>query len=169
MRGLKRIRTAVQGFADLCLATRPSDQLVPSRAADYNYNTNPTYFLRIRPSRTGKNRSFGTRTTGRFGASGVQIYKHFQNLQNFRRTLRYFVRGFMLFRKNQYLYFVKRIQRAMSPEDIALQMTPGIGVKSAVHLLDCFGSAARIFAATEEELTGRAALRPEAARVAPPV
>ena len=70
----------------------------------------------------------------------------------------------MLFRKNQYLYFVKRIQRAMSPEDIALQMTPGIGVKSAVHLLDCFGSAARIFAATEEELTGRAALRPEAAR-----
>ena len=66
----------------------------------------------------------------------------------------------MLFRKNQYLYFVKRIQRAMSPEDIALQMTPGIGVKSAVHLLDCFGSAARIFAATEEELTGRAALRP---------
>ena len=70
----------------------------------------------------------------------------------------------MLFRKNQYLYFVKRIQRAMSPEDIALQMTPGIGVKSAVHLLDCFGSAARIFAATEEELTGRAALRPETAR-----
>ena len=59
----------------------------------------------------------------------------------------------MLFRKNQYLYFVKRIQRAMSPEDIALQMTPGIGVKSAVHLLECFGSAARIFAATEEELT----------------
>ena len=43
-------------------------------------------------------------------------------------------------------------------------MTPGIGVKSAVHLLECFGSAARIFAATEEELTGRAALRPEAAR-----
>ena len=70
----------------------------------------------------------------------------------------------MLFRKNQYLYFVKRIQRAMSPEDIALQMTPGIGVKSAVHLLECFGSAARLFAATEEELTGRAALRPEAAR-----
>ena len=70
----------------------------------------------------------------------------------------------MLSRKNQYLYFVKRIQRAMSPEDIALQMTPGIGVKSAVHLLECFGSAARIFAATEEELTGRAALRPEAAR-----
>ena len=24
--GLKRIRTAVRGFADLCLATRPSDQ-----------------------------------------------------------------------------------------------------------------------------------------------
>ena len=113
----KRIRTAVQGFADLCLATRPSDQLsVPSRAADYNYNTNSNLFsFWIRPSRTGKNRSSGTRTAGRFGASGVQIYKHFQNLQNFRRTLRYFVRGFMLFRKN-HLYFVKRIQRAMSPK-----------------------------------------------------
>lgn len=26
-RGQKRIRTAVQGFADLCLATRPSDPM----------------------------------------------------------------------------------------------------------------------------------------------
>ena len=27
--GLKRIRTAVRGFADLCLATRPSDHFLP--------------------------------------------------------------------------------------------------------------------------------------------
>ena len=27
--GLKRIRTAVRGFADLCLATRPSDHFYP--------------------------------------------------------------------------------------------------------------------------------------------
>ena len=49
-------------------------------------------------------------------------------------------------------------------EDIALQMTPGIGVKGAVHLLECFGTAERIFEATEAELTGRAELRPDLAR-----
>lgn len=52
----------------------------------------------------------------------------------------------------------------MTVEDIALQFTPGIGVKGAVHLLECFGSAERIFAATEEELTVRAELRPDLAR-----
>lgn len=52
----------------------------------------------------------------------------------------------------------------MTVEDIALQMTPGIGVKGVVHLLECFGTAERIFAATEEELIGRAELRPEPAR-----
>jgi len=52
----------------------------------------------------------------------------------------------------------------MTIEDIALQMTPGIGVRGAVHLLACFGSAERIFAASEAELTGRAELRPEPAR-----
>ena len=41
----------------------------------------------------------------------------------------------------------------MTLEDIALQMTPGIGVKGAVHLLEHFGSAARIFAASADELT----------------
>ena len=35
----------------------------------------------------------------------------------------------------------------MTIEDIALQMTPGIGVKGAVHLLGVFGSARDIFAA----------------------
>lgn len=53
---------------------------------------------------------------------------------------------------------------AMTVEDLALQMTPGIGVKGAVHLLECFGSAERIFAATEEELTIQAELRPDLAR-----
>lgn len=52
----------------------------------------------------------------------------------------------------------------MTIEDIALQMTPGIGVKGAVHLLECFGTAARIFEATEAELIGHAELRPEPAR-----
>lgn len=49
-------------------------------------------------------------------------------------------------------------------ESIALQMTPGIGIKGAVHLLETFGDARRIFAATEEELTGAAELRPDLAR-----
>ena len=35
----------------------------------------------------------------------------------------------------------------MTIEDIALQMTPGIGVKGAVHLLGIFGDARGIFAA----------------------
>ena len=49
-------------------------------------------------------------------------------------------------------------------ESIAPQMTPGIGIKGAVHLLETFGDARRIFAATEEELTGAAELRPDLAR-----
>ena len=52
----------------------------------------------------------------------------------------------------------------MTVEDIALQMTPGLGVKGVVHLLECFGTAAQVFAASEEELTGKAELRPELAR-----
>lgn len=52
----------------------------------------------------------------------------------------------------------------MTIEDIALQMTPGIGVKGAVHLLAHFGDARRIFAATAEELVDNAELRPDLAR-----
>ncbi len=52
----------------------------------------------------------------------------------------------------------------MTIEDIALTMTPGIGVKGAVHLLECFGDARHIFAASEEQLTARAELRPDVAR-----
>lgn len=53
----------------------------------------------------------------------------------------------------------------MTLEDIALQMTPGIGVKGAVHLLECFGSAERIFAASAEELIAQAELKAELARL----
>lgn len=52
----------------------------------------------------------------------------------------------------------------MNLEDIALTMTPGIGVKGAVHLLGLFGDAGRIFAASSGELTAEAGLRPETAR-----
>lgn len=52
----------------------------------------------------------------------------------------------------------------MTLEDIALTMTPSIGVKGAVHLLEVFGDAHRIFAASEQELVTRAELRPDTAR-----
>lgn len=52
----------------------------------------------------------------------------------------------------------------MTIEDIALQMTPGIGIKGAVHLLEEFGSASRIFEAPAAELIERAQLRPDAAK-----
>ena len=43
----------------------------------------------------------------------------------------------------------------MTIEDIALQMTPGIGIKGAVHLLELFGDARSIFAATADELVAK--------------
>ena len=48
--------------------------------------------------------------------------------------------------------------------DLALTMTPGLGVKGTAHLLECFASADEIFAATIGELTSRAALREDIAR-----
>lgn len=51
----------------------------------------------------------------------------------------------------------------MTIEDIALTMTPGLGARGIVHLLDRFGSAAAIFAASQEELVVRAELRPDLA------
>ena len=58
----------------------------------------------------------------------------------------------------------------MTIEDIALQMTPGIGIKGAVHLLELFGDARSIFAATADELVAKADLRPDTAQqiVRPP-
>lgn len=52
----------------------------------------------------------------------------------------------------------------MTVADLALPFTPGIGVRGAVHLLECFGSAERIFAASEDELITQAELRPDLAQ-----
>lgn len=52
----------------------------------------------------------------------------------------------------------------MGVEDIALQLTAGIGIKGAVHLIEVFGDAAQVFAASADELVGRAQLRPELAQ-----
>lgn len=51
----------------------------------------------------------------------------------------------------------------MTIEDIALQMTPGIGVKGAAHLLECFSTAKNIFSATKEDLIHFALLREDLA------
>nr|MBE6191418.1 DNA-protecting protein DprA [Rikenellaceae bacterium] len=51
----------------------------------------------------------------------------------------------------------------MKLEAVALQMTPGLGLRGAVHLLEVFGDARRIFAASAEELVLRAELRPSVA------
>lgn len=52
----------------------------------------------------------------------------------------------------------------MQIEDLALVFTPQLGVKGVVHLLECFGSAERIFAASEAELRKVGHLRDEAVR-----
>lgn len=52
----------------------------------------------------------------------------------------------------------------MTLEDIALTLTPGLGVKGVVHLLATFGDARAVFAASAEELRGAARLREEAVR-----
>lgn len=48
-------------------------------------------------------------------------------------------------------------------EDLALQFTPGLGLKGTAHLLELFGTAEHIFAASKEELVERAELRPAVA------
>lgn len=52
----------------------------------------------------------------------------------------------------------------MTLDDIALTFIPGLGVKGIAHLLELFGSAGEIFAASEERLVHDALLRPEIAR-----
>lgn len=52
----------------------------------------------------------------------------------------------------------------MTLEDIALQMSYGIGEKHAIALLGIFGCAERIFAASESELIDRAGVRPDIAK-----
>jgi len=55
----------------------------------------------------------------------------------------------------------------MAIDDIALTLVPGLGVKGVVHLLEVFGTAQAIFAASADELAGRAELRPDVARSKP--
>ena len=52
----------------------------------------------------------------------------------------------------------------MPLESIALSFVPQLGVRGAAHLVDCFGSAREVYAATEEQLIQYAALRPDIAR-----
>lgn len=52
----------------------------------------------------------------------------------------------------------------MLVDDIALTMIPEVGTKTAIHLLECFGSAQAIFAASMEELTQKAELKTSIAR-----
>lgn len=52
----------------------------------------------------------------------------------------------------------------MRIEDIALTMTPSLGTKGVVHLLNVFGDARSVFAASAEELAVRAELRPDIVR-----
>lgn len=52
----------------------------------------------------------------------------------------------------------------MQTEDIALTLVAGLGTKGAVHLLQLFGSAERIFQASADELAVRAQLRDDIIR-----
>ena len=52
----------------------------------------------------------------------------------------------------------------MKLEDIALTFVPQLGVRGAVHLLEVFGSASAIFAATADELRERTNLRDDVVR-----
>ena len=54
--------------------------------------------------------------------------------------------------------------RKMQLESIALSFVPNLGTRGAVHLVECFGSAEAVYAATEEELIVRADLRRDIAR-----
>ncbi|MDR0510571.1 MAG: DNA-processing protein DprA [Rikenellaceae bacterium] len=52
----------------------------------------------------------------------------------------------------------------MTIDDIALTFVERLSPRTIKHLIECFGSAEAIFAATEEELVEQAELRPEPAR-----
>ena len=49
-------------------------------------------------------------------------------------------------------------------DDIALTMHPEVGCRTVIHLLERFGSAERVYAATEQELCQEAGLKPAVAR-----
>lgn len=52
----------------------------------------------------------------------------------------------------------------MTIDDLALTFHPELGCKTAIHLLDCFGSVEAIYAATTDELINRAKLKPTLAQ-----
>ena len=52
----------------------------------------------------------------------------------------------------------------MTIDDLALTFHPDLGCKTAIHLLECFGSVEAIYAATEEKLINRAKLKPALAQ-----
>ncbi len=52
----------------------------------------------------------------------------------------------------------------MGIEDIAITFVPRLGARGTAHLLDVFGSAEAVYAASEQELVGRAELNAEIAR-----
>ncbi|MBQ1252877.1 MAG: DNA-protecting protein DprA [Alistipes sp.] len=52
----------------------------------------------------------------------------------------------------------------MPLESIALSFVPQLGVRGAAHLVDCFGSAQAVYAASHQELVERAELRADVAR-----
>ena len=52
----------------------------------------------------------------------------------------------------------------MPLESVALSFVPQLGVRGAAHLVDCFGSARGVYAASEDELIQRAELRADIAR-----
>lgn len=52
----------------------------------------------------------------------------------------------------------------MTIDDIALTLVPGLGIKGVVHLLEVFGTASAVFAASADDLTGQAELRADIAR-----
>lgn len=52
----------------------------------------------------------------------------------------------------------------MPLESIALSFVPQLGVKGAAYLVECFGSARGVYAASQDELVGRAELRADVAR-----
>ena len=49
-------------------------------------------------------------------------------------------------------------------DDIALTMHPEVGCRTVIHLLERFGSAEQVYAATEQELCQEAGLKPSVAR-----
>ena len=52
----------------------------------------------------------------------------------------------------------------MTIDDLALTLHPELGCRTAIHLLECCGSAEAVFAASAGELVRRAELKPALAR-----